>query len=353
MKIALMTIWHERNYGAELQAYATIKVLQNMGHEVELIDIRLSDYPRLNWRGRIADTISKIGPGYHKFCDFWKKNIPTTKRYRTIESIQRNPPQADVYMVGSDQVWNPELTRNLFAIFFLNFGKADMRRISYASSFGTDKWNFADLKSEIKRLLERFDNVTCREESGVRILKDEFGIDADMVLDPTLLLEDYRELTGDVKERETLVFYPLLPDRKLETYSRTIALELGLEFVNNNSIKMIGGKIEWDRLSVAEWVKNIAEARFVITRSFHGMVFSVLYKKQFAVLVGKNGLGTRLESLLKLLNLEDRIFYSEDEMSKAKPWMNKIDYEKVTSLLKEYRKKSITILKHSIERETE
>lgn len=351
MKIALLTIWHERNYGAELQAYATIKVLQKMGHEVKMIDIRLSDYPRLNWRGRIADMITKMGPGYHKFCDFWNKNIPTTKRYKTIGAIKNDPPEADIYMVGSDQVWNPELTGKLFALYFLDFGRDDVRRISYASSFGTNKWAFADLNSEIRGLLKKFDNIACREDSGVRILKDEFGVDADMVLDPTLLLEDYKELTGEVKERKTLVFYPLLPDPELERYSRNISMELGLDFVNNNSIKMIGGKIEWDRLSVAEWVKNIAEAKFVITRSFHGMVFSILYKKQFAVLVGKNGLGTRLESLLKLLNLEERIFYSKEAMSEAKPWMSMIDYDKVTPLLKKYREKSIMVLKHSIERE--
>ena len=350
MKIALLTIWHERNFGAELQAYATIKVLQQLGYEVEMIDIRLSDLPRLNWKGRLAETVTQMGPGYRKFSLFWKKNIPVTKRYRSLKAIKSNPPRADVYLVGSDQVWNPEITLNYSTLFFLDFGDDKVKRVSYASSFGTDKWTFVQLESEVKTLLERFDKVTCREESGVRILKEEFGVNADLVLDPTLLLEDYKELVGEVNDRETLVYYPLAADPELEKYSLALAEELNLKAVNNNYCTKLFGKIEWDRPDISDWIKNIAEAKFVITRSFHGMVFAILHKRQFAALADNNGRGTRLVSLLTQLGLETRFYKSLDELNNDRPWMREIDYSKITPLLEQIRNDSIKRMKQGLEK---
>lgn len=349
MKIALLTIWREKNYGAELQAYATIKALQQMGHDVEMIDIRLSDCSHPNWKGRIGRFLSLFGPSHRKFCNFWKTNIPTTRRYKSIKEIQANPPKADIYLVGSDQVWNPQLTKEFSALYFLNFGNANVKRISYASSFGTDTWEFPELKDKTRKLLKRFNYVTCRESSGVKILKEEFGIEAKQVLDPTLLLDSYKELTGDLQDKETLVYYPLHDDPELESYSQELAVEMGLKAINNKSSTKVLGTIEWDRVSIAEWIKNIAEAKFVVTRSFHGMVFSIIHKRQFAVVAGKNGRSTRLTSLLKLLGLEERFFASFEEMTIAKPWIKTIDYSRVIPILDEIRKNSLDTLKRSIE----
>lgn len=348
MKIALLTIWREKNYGAELQAYATIKILQQLGHEVEMIDIRLSDCAHLNWKGHIGRFISQLGPSHKKFCEFWGKHIPTTKRYKTLKEIQAHPPTADIYIVGSDQVWNPKLTKEFATLYFLNFGNDNVKRISYASSFGMDTWNFPHLQEEIKCLLDKFDCVTCREDSGVKILKEEFGVIADHVIDPTLLLENYSELIGETRERNTLVYYPLTVDPELEAYSLKIAKQLNLEPVNNKHCTTLFGFAEWNRVSISEWVKNIAEARFVITRSFHGMVFSILYKRQFAVLAGSHGRNTRLTSLLKILGIEDRFFNSIEDMNNAKPWTKEIDYMIVYPKLLKIREESIDVLKNGI-----
>ena len=348
MKIALLTIWREKNYGAELQAYATIKVLQQLGHDVEMIDIRLSDCAHFNWKGRIGRFFSQLGPSHKKFCKFWKEHIPTTKRYKTLKEIQTNPPSADIYLVGSDQVWNPKLTKEFTTLYFLNFGNNNVKRISYASSFGMDKWNYPNLKEDIKCLLDKFYHVTCREDSGVKILKEEFDVIADQVLDPTLLLENYCELIGKITERNTLVYYPLTVDPELEAYSLKLAKELNLQPVNNKHSTTLLGFAEWDRVSIAEWVKNIAEAKFVITRSFHGMVFSILYKRQFAVLAGSHGRSTRLTSLLKMLGIEDRFYGSIDELNKAKPWTKEIDYTLVYPKLLKIREESMHTLKKSI-----
>ena len=349
MKIALLTIWREKNYGAELQAYATIKTLQQMGHDVEMIDIRLSDCARFNWKGHIGHFLSKLGPGHRDFCTFWKENIPVTRRYRSLAAIKANPPKADIYLVGSDQVWNPQLTRDFATLYFLDFGDDNTKRISYASSFGTDKWNFPDLKDDIRRLLKRFNRVTCREDSGVQMLKNDFGIDSRQVVDPTLLLESYKDLTGEIEEKETLVYYPLSHDPKMEEYSKSLAKRLRLTAINNKQCSTILKIAEWNRVSIAEWVKNIAEAKFVVTRSFHGMVFSIIHKRQFAVVAGSHGRSTRLTSLLKLLGLEDRFFESIESLDKAEPWTKRIDYSIILPKLKDIRKNSIEILKSCIE----
>lgn len=348
MKIALLTIWREKNYGAELQAYATIKVLQQMGHDVEMIDIRLSDCSHLNWKGKLGTMLSHLGPSHRKFCEFWKKHIPTTKRYKTLKEIQANPPKADIYIVGSDQVWNPELTKEFATLYFLNFGDSNVKRISYASSFGTDRWKFPHLKEEVKKLLGRFDHITCREDSGIQILKEDFGVAGELVIDPTLLLENYNALTGETTERETLVYYPLSSDPELHAYSLKLAKELNLQPVNNKHCTTLFGFAEWDRVSIAEWIRNIAESKFVITRSFHGMVFSILHKRQFAVLAGKHGRSTRLTSLLKILGLEDRFFNSIEELNNAKPWTKEIDYTAIYPKLIKMRELSIDTLKKSI-----
>jgi exopolysaccharide biosynthesis predicted pyruvyltransferase EpsI len=134
----------------------------------------------------------------------------------------------------------------------------------------------------------------------------------------------------------------------LEAYSLKLAKELNLQPVNNKFCTSVLGFAEWDRVSIAEWVKNIAEAKFVITRSFHGMVFSILHKRQFAVLAGSHGRSTRLTSLLKILGIEDRFFSSIEDLNNAKPWTKEIDYTTVYPKLIEIREQSINILKKSI-----
>lgn len=348
MKVALLTIWHELNYGAELQAYATVKAIQKLGHEVELIDIRLSDCEYKNIVGKIVTALSTIGPCQKKFESFWKKYIPTTRRYRTIKQLKENPPVADIFMVGSDQVWNPQITGLYSKLYFLNFG-GDVRRVSYASSFGTDQWMYPELQDEIKILLSQFDFISCREVSGVYLLKNTFGIDASLVLDPTLLFSDYSELFGAITPQKTLVYYPLAVESELVDYSEKLAKRLNLRPVNNKKCSYIIKPIVWNRIGIEQWVKNIAEAEFVITRSFHGLAFSIIYQKNFAILASRNNRGTRIINLLNLLGLSDRLYTSVEEMDIAEPWNKPINYKLVNAKLVSLRNVSWNILKSMIE----
>lgn len=345
MKVALLTIWHEKNYGAELQAYATVKLLKKLGHQVEMIDIRLSDSRKGNLNQKIYNLICGVTPGHRKFANFWKKNIPVTRRYKSIEDLQQNPPEADVYIVGSDQVWNPELTKVFSLLYFLNFGDENIKRVSFASSFGTTTWNQPALKEQVQALLNRFSYVTCREKIGVELLDKEFGVKATNVLDPTLILGDYSDLVSNIQQKNTLVYYPLGTDRQLVDFAIKMAAEQSLIPVNNNTNTRLLGRLEWNRVGVEEWVKNIAEARFVVTRSFHGLVFSIMFHRQFAIVASPNGRNNRITDLLSLLGLSGRFYDSFETMYKARPWLEKIGYDEVDIKLKELRTNSVNELK--------
>lgn len=349
MRIALLTIWHEENYGAELQAYATSKILRKLGHDVQFIDIRLSDISELSFRGKIGNLLSSLGPSKKKFERFWSKFFVTTIRYHSASELQANPPIADVYMVGSDQVWNPEITRSLSEVFFLNFGPNSVKRISYASSFGTENWAGNDI-NEIKQLLHRFHSLSCREKSGVQILKNVFGCTATNVLDPTLLFENYEELTGDLKEENTLVYYPLSSFPQLSSFAEQTAHKLGLSVKNANWQTYICGSAIWDRNSIEGWIKDIAQAKFVITPSFHGLAMSIIHHRQFAVIVANKSRATRMVSLLDSLDLSDRIYSSFEELESAKPWENSIKYDLVDEKLAKLREASINYLQESLQK---
>ena len=332
------------NYGAELQAYSTIKALKMLGHDVQMIDIRLSDSRDTNIKSIIAEFISSLGPARKKFEKFWRDNIPVTRRYHSIEQLRESPPEADVYLVGSDQVWNPDITGRFALLYFLNFGEEKIIRGSYASSFGTEMWYSDHLSQEVRPLLDRFSFLGCRELTGVEIMKNTFNLNSTLTLDPTLLFDTYPELTGNISQKETLLFYPLSNDQELKKYAEGVADQLGLKLVNNKETHKLMNRFLWDRVSVEEWVRNIAEAQFVITRSFHGLVFSILYRKPFAIIANNNNRSTRVLNLLSQLGLSDRYYDNFDSCDKAKPWDNPIDYDSVHARLSALRENSLKFL---------
>lgn len=349
MKIALLTIWHVENYGAELQAYATCRILTELGHDVTIIDFRENEHPNESFKNKLARSISSCTLSHFKFAKFWKKYFPNkTRHYRSYEELKATPPEADLYLVGSDQVWNYKITAEKAEAFFLTFGSDDMKRASYASSFGMDKWNASEQLSSIaKRMLNKFSAVSCRETSGIKILKEQFNIDATEVLDPTMLFDEYFGLNSqNVMENKSLAYYPLSTNNELETFSIDLARKLGLYPNNINKKVLITNTIAWNRPSVYKWVEGIARASLVVTPSFHGLVFSLLFRKQFIII--NNNINqerkVRMTDLLNKLGLENRYFDSIDSAKVAKPWEQTINYDNVYPKLLQMRSASINYL---------
>lgn len=346
MKVALLTIWHEKNYGAELQTYATIKTLTERGHDVKVIDYRLHYCKVKSLKSRFLNSFEALMPANKGFESFWKKYIPSTRLYTSIEDLTNNPPIADCYMVGSDQVWNPEITKEKALVYFLSFAPQGIKRVSYASSVGSNVWsNCSELSSKVKNLLLQFDALSCREETGAKLLNSEFGILPTVVLDPTLLRGNFNELIGTYKQRNTLAFYQLFGSKEFENCAKSIAEQMNLTFININQSKKILGKIQFSRTSIIDWVKGIAESKFVVTHSFHGLALSLLYHKQFVIIYNsKNKRSSRITDLLSKLGLADRFFDNLEDALISKVWQKKIDFELVDQRLDMLRKQSINYL---------
>lgn len=347
MKIKLLTIWHSANYGAELQTYATVRALQEMQHEVEVIDFRLQDRPRRTTLvGQVLDFMHDCSPVNQKFKHFWDSYIPSTRHYHTMEELINDPPQAELYIVGSDQVWNPQITKDKASAYFLCFAPEGMSMASYASSIGTDKWlGDAELTEIAAKQLKRFKGISCRESQGCMILRDIFQLQAEHVLDPSLLHSSYPELTGHVRQKSTLAYYQLSDNPVLMAFSKQKAKDMKLMFVDVNHQSQITPTFSWNRRSVGQWIKTIAESRFVITHSFHGVALCLLYHRPFVAIYDNGNKISRLVSLLQMVGLENRLFTSIDDASHSNVWEEPIDYHAVDENLVVLREHSVNYLK--------
>lgn len=351
MRVSLLTIWHIGNYGAELQTYCTVQVLKELGHHVRVVRYDLKESTQGNasqLKQLLFNMITGLMPANIKSQLFWNFHIPSTRKYNSPNDFYKNPPKADAYIVGSDQVWNPDITRESSPLYFLDFVPQGCKKISYASSFGEAEWKGDSNITEIaKRNLLLFDNVSCRETSGVEILNKVFNISAQCVLDPTLIVNDYSKLIGKVEEKNVLLYYPLNPNFEVEHFCKTLSKELNLSLKIANKKTVLRRCMLWNKPSVIQWLKSIGEAKFIVTPSFHGLTTSIKLHRNFAILITEPLIlkrSARVRDLLELLDLSDRLFTSIEDLYASRIWEKNIDYCKVDNLLKIEREKSYKYL---------
>lgn len=342
MKVSLLTIWREPNLGASLQAYATVRVLTDMGHNVEIVDFRLRrKAKRKGIISMLKGALHMCTPYYIKNMLFWYR-FKQTRRYTDAEDLCNNPPIADLYLLGSDQVWNPDITKDNADVYLLNYAPPGKIKAAYASSFGFTTWSYNEHLTKLFRSrLEAFSRLSCRESDGVKILKDTFGVSATHVLDPTLLFNGYPEITGKIKYKNTLAFYQLNNDTiELEHLAKVKAADLGLKFINVNKKVTLASNYIWNGCSVKQWLRQIGSSQMVVTHSFHGVAMSIIYKRNFVVVYTEGNRISRIESLLSRLGLNDRLFRSIKEAAESDIWNIQIDYDDVYEKLACLRKTS-------------
>lgn len=337
MKISLITYHVSSNYGAIMQTYALCEYLKILGHNVELIDIRQSE----ETKGIIPKLIKPVV--------FWlrMKTIiktlypPFSKRYKDFNHLQKEPPVADIYLVGSDQVWNPNISKNLQMAYFLDFGGSNVKRVSYASSFGITQWPSKDNIAHISECLRRFDSLSVREEEGKIVCEKVFDCVPEVVVDPTFLLDDYKKLVNEIEERDEIICYKLKKDEDFFDNVRIIGKNLNLPVTLLNHNYKVKGLRYCLNPSLKQWLKRIASAKFIITDSFHGIAFSLIFNKQFVVIKKNDGKDSRLINILRKVGLEHRMYDSTEILSKDKNWSTtQIDYSKVNEKIKILREKS-------------
>ena len=345
MKISLLTFSKELNFGANLQCYALCKTLQGMGHQVDIIDIQL---PRVKFSW--YTTLLHI-PQDFLFFLFRKKHLNFfTRKYKTPAELQNVQHKSDLYIVGSDQVWNIDITKRLEPlIYFFSFLPDGVRRISYAASFGTDSWQSSALTDKVKMLLHKFNAVGVREQTGVTICKDTFGVDARLVADPTLLLSSYDDICGKYnpqRESNELVYFSFVRNKEEQRVIAEFSKANHLQAIALRSSRSIPGFKQRVYMSVAEWLNSIRYAKIVVTFSFHCMVFCILFHKKFVAIPAKSGRATRQENLLAQLGLSDHFCKDTGALYKTMEYViNKdIDYAVVDRKINKMREESLDFL---------
>ena len=364
MKIAILTLPLHTNYGGILQAYALQIVLERIGHDVVIIDrmqhknepsvltylkrIILKYLLRRNIRIFVEKKYNKSYPyvskNTQKFIDRYIHHVFTQPEYIKEKDF-------DAYVVGSDQIWRPSYYSPIQNA-YLRFTKGwNVKRIAYAASFGTDAWEYSPKQEkDCRELIQGFDAVSVREQSGVQLCKKHFGINACHVLDPTLLLnaEDYIKLGVKEDSQEQIVTYILDDEPNTKETIEYISKKMDLPIHRANSrFEEYSAPIE-ERVqpAVESWLSDLYNAKIVLTDSFHACVFSILFKKDFLVIGNTSRGQTRVLSLLHSLNLDDRLICSLDSCDHV---INKrIDYFKIDALVDKLKNESLCFLRNNL-----
>lgn len=377
-KIAILTQPLISNYGGILQDFALQKVLRNKNYDIVTIDRRYNGVSKSKLTlSNIKNTIiNKLQIGSkRKFTssdiNFITKNPRNfVSKYITLsEVIDQNEKMVkhfknnsyDVAIVGSDQVWRPRYSPNIYDYFF-GFLKdnSKTKKISYAASFGVDTWEYNEHQTqEVKNLIKLFDGVSVREKGAVKLCKDHLDTDAQFVLDPTLLLEkeDYLKLITKKSEKSFgYIFTYVLDKSEYKTnIINSVQKKLGKK-VRTNQPKEDQKSSTSKNLndfaypSIEGWIESFDQADLIVTDSFHGTIFSIIFNKPFLTIVNSERGAARFKSLLSLLDLEDHIIDAYDESLISEKLSLPIDYTKVNARLKELKSDSLAYLFNSIEK---
>ena len=345
MRIAILTLPLHTNYGGILQAYALQTVLTRMGHQVEVLQAPPT-FPRnpllkpLIYGKRIAKKILKDWKTPIFIEQKRKKELPIIRQHtdqfiaeninlRKINSLHEiSPNDYDAIIVGSDQIWRKPYFRWMWNSpmkdAYLEFTRGwDIKRIAYATSFGVDDLSeyIPDEIRQCASALQLFDSVSVREDSGVRLCREHFAVEARHVLDPTMLLskEDYETLVNQSNVAESpgdMLCYILDPTEFKSKVISEISSEKGLTPFNvfaetDNTRLPLQQRVQ---PPVESWLRGFMDAKFIVTDSFHACVFSIIFGKPF-IAIGNAGRGmSRFTSLLSQLSLENRLLPTESDL---------------------------------------
>lgn len=306
MKLAILTHPLGVNYGGILQAFALSSYLKGQGHDVTVLN-RQSNLPLAK---RILKSVLVAlhhprynNPRYKHLVSFVKKYINYSKPLSTDGQMSGfvKGNSMDAVIVGSDQVWRTRFAMCYGYNYFLDFVPAGVRKLSYAASFGLSQWEYNNEQTQrIKQLLSEFKAISVREDEGVQLCKDNIGVVAEHVLDPTMLIhaDDYQHITSKRLVEENYVFVYWLGSEDEKRKALESAKIEGKRIID---ISLRGSD---PLMSIENWLSYIKYADHVVTDSFHGCVFSILFQKQFTICANNSGGNGRLKSLFTMLEID-------------------------------------------------
>ncbi len=358
--------WSNDNYGQLLQSYALSQHLTKLGHTVELIDYGFLGHPIMHLGENLVKALAgsiRYEQRYPRYFNRFREERLhfTKKKYLSVKELKDNPPKADALICGSDQVWHYRdlhigwIIKRYTDAYMLNFGADDCHRIAYAASLGVTKFkpNEHDM---ISRKLSRFTRIGTREKGSVSMVSGICSVPVQWVPDPTMLLNtsDYDELSKGCQLPVPDYFVYSLGNRSVLKGKDVVSIlkEAKASYLyttcqyENDYDANVAPTIE-------EWLFLMKNAGTIITNSFHGMVFAILYRKDFfyyPLLTEIKGSDTRITSLLELLEIKDRVLIDlqavRQIVDNPRPV---IDWVKVSKKLEEFRKVGSSFLEQALE----
>lgn len=365
--VGIITMHCVVNHGSALQTWATQEIIHRLGYDVKIINYRYPNASHPRHRNRlkqIPQFLLHLLQGFpqkrkrHFYEKFWKEYFCLTESYPSKEAIEAKPPLFDVYVAGSDQIWNPQHT-NGDGTYFLDFAPVGKRKISYASSFSRAELE-PDFEKKVKNWLSSFDAISVREENGVRIIDRFLPGKAVVTLDPTLLLlqQDYQPLidksTFKTDEPFILVYclkYMYNPYPYATQFIEEAAQQTGMKVicVDFTALQKIHAKSVYnfrDGLGPSEFLWLFANASMVITTSFHGTAFALNFGKSVYSIVKDKDFGDdRMKNILNLCGVPERAIPMGTQGVR---FSTNIDNTKVQSNLDQMRNFSINFLKNNL-----
>lgn len=375
MKAGILTLPLHTNYGGILQAFALQQVLEKFGLDVYVLHHtwEKEKIPTSLFLKRTIKNIIKFLVKDHntiifperylkKYSNIFSKNtdkfILCNIRTLNLDNLTEcENYKFDVIIVGSDQIWRPQYFKSMWEqpienayLSFIGSGRK-IKKIAYACSFGCDSWEYDEKETLLcKSALKDFSLISVRESAGIRMIKDHFDINAKHVLDPTMLIarEEYEKLIGDPSLKNHFAFSYILDNNKeIGQIINEISADKKLEIRESRISPVIKrGELKSNiAIPIEEWLRNIRDAKLVITDSFHACVFSIIFNTPFVVVGNVRRGQSRFASLLKMFGLESHL------VEKLEDYDPKESYHlsgTVQTRLKTLRSESLTLLKNAL-----
>lgn len=347
MKIGILTFHNIPNIGAMLQAYALCKTLRNLGYSCDIIDYSCAPIIERELQFHSTHNIAKdcllklfVWPNKQKKikqCSEWmnRAGIISPQKYNR-ENIKDSVAEYDVFISGSDMIWNLEITKHDYT-FFQDFVTSDKKQISYASSIG-GTWKDCDLE-KVHQLLSRYSAIAVRESDTNQKLI-ELGLNSNVVADPTLLLttDDWWKLAQESPAKYTNYVLVYFPTRQLIKNAQQYAKQRGLKVVVINWDFHQFGVINAQPNTPSDWVSLFCHASAVFTNSYHGLLFGMYFCKP----LWTANYGNRLTSMLGYVDQLGALIKNDPQLK------NKIDYTMCHRKIDALRKESINYLKEAL-----
>lgn len=368
-EINIITIHFGTNHGSVLQAYALSNYLTSIGYCVKIIDYvperykiwnslvlrKRGKYPFVFLCAYYPIAVIKSMRIRKIFESFLKQNLNLTKRYSSKEELKKNPPKADIYISGSDQVWNDDYNGSCEYSYFLDFVSSDAKRIAYAASFGKEDVSNSEYLDKIEPLLKSFDEISVREKDAQNIL-NKIGVDSVFVVDPVFLFtrQQWIDFGTKIEKKEPYILVYVMDGlyKELLDYAQKIKEQTGYHIYVVAFRKINDKRIEkcFCFANPKDFVGLVSQADVVVTNSFHGTAFSVLFQKDFLT-IGKRKYNSRMLSLLGKLSLQKHFVPTGEnyEIEKIKFMLKRNDIIHEEDVLQNWIKESKEFIQTALE----